>query len=51
MINTNVAPQWQQFNGINWAALEDAVRKYVDRNKHGVYVFTGTGKINERMII
>jgi DNA/RNA endonuclease G (NUC1) len=51
MINTNIAPQWQLFNGRNWAALEDAVRKYVDRNQHSVYVFTGTGKIIERMII
>ena len=43
-IMTNVAPQWQAFNGGNWAAVEQAVKKYVQAVGHDVYVFTGIGK-------
>lgn len=46
-INTNVAPQWQLFNGGggNWAQLEAAIRAYVASSKAGkLYVFTGTGE-------
>jgi DNA/RNA endonuclease G (NUC1) len=44
MVNTNIAPQWQPFNGGNWAKLEKAVRTYSDTNNKRVFVFTGTGK-------
>ncbi len=44
-INTNIAPQWQTFNGENWGALEGAVRTYSNNHRRKVYVFTGTGKI------
>lgn len=44
MITTNIAPQWQSFNSINWAGLEDAVRTYAQNNNRDVYVFTGVGK-------
>ena len=43
MVNTNIAPQWQLFNGGNWANLENAVRKYSDKERKQVFVFTGTG--------
>ena len=43
-IMTNVAPQWQQFNGENWRKVEEAVKEYVQAVGHEVYVFTGTGK-------
>ncbi|KAK3753496.1 hypothetical protein QZH41_017995 [Actinostola sp. cb2023] len=43
MINTNIAPQWQLFNGMNWAFLEAAVRKYATNVNRPVYVFTGVG--------
>ena len=43
MVNTNIAPQWQAFNSINWAALEAAVRNYAKNAARNVYVFTGTG--------
>jgi DNA/RNA endonuclease G (NUC1) len=42
-LHTNVAPQWHKFNDGNWAALEDAVRKYAEKKGTDVYVFTGTG--------
>ena len=42
---TNVAPQWQEFNGGNWARVEDAVKKYVQAKRTKLYVFTGTGKL------
>uniref|UniRef100_A0A1I8PGW0 DNA/RNA non-specific endonuclease/pyrophosphatase/phosphodiesterase domain-containing protein n=1 Tax=Stomoxys calcitrans TaxID=35570 RepID=A0A1I8PGW0_STOCA len=38
----NVAPQWQAFNGGQWATLEDEVRKYVARSKLMVDCYTGT---------
>ncbi|KAK3740661.1 hypothetical protein QZH41_006820 [Actinostola sp. cb2023] len=43
MINTNIAPQWQLFNGGNWAFLEAAVRDYATSVSRPVYVFTGVG--------
>jgi DNA/RNA endonuclease G (NUC1) len=43
MVNTNIAPQWQLFNGGNWATLEKAVRKYADQKNRQIFVFTGTG--------
>ena len=45
MINTNIAPQWQEFNAKNWAVLENAVRSYAANKKKTVYVFTGTGNV------
>lgn len=42
-INTNIAPQWQLFNGGNWANVEKAVRDYAKNATRDVYVFTGTG--------
>jgi len=44
MVNTNIAPQWQQFNGGNWATLEAAVRAYATAVNRNIYVFTGVGK-------
>ncbi|KXJ26721.1 hypothetical protein AC249_AIPGENE9314 [Exaiptasia diaphana] len=46
-INTNIAPQWQLFNGGNWAKVEEAVREYNagqsdKQHKHLLYIFTGT---------
>lgn len=37
----NVAPQWQAFNAFNWAAVELAVRKYVNARGSDVRVYTG----------
>ncbi|KAK3740259.1 hypothetical protein QZH41_017832 [Actinostola sp. cb2023] len=42
-ITTNIAPQWQKFNGGNWATLENDVRAYVTAKNRQVYVFTGVG--------
>ena len=42
MVNTNVAPQWQEFNSQNWVVVENAVTTY--SNIRRLYVFTGTGK-------
>ena len=42
---TNVAPQWQKFNGQNWAKVEEAVKEYVKAKKTDLYVFTGTGML------
>ena len=39
---TNAAPQWQVFNGGNWARVEEAVKNYVQTKKVDLYVFTGT---------
>ena len=41
---TNAAAQWHKFNDGNWAAVEHGIKDYVQRIKHDVYVFTGTGK-------
>ena len=30
---TNAAPQWEAFNGLNWANLEDSIRNYVTGKK------------------
>ncbi|XP_065362077.1 uncharacterized protein LOC135955646 [Calliphora vicina] len=38
----NVAPQWQAFNGGQWAALEDEVRKFVAKSQLLVDCYTGT---------
>ncbi|KAM7355278.1 salivary protein Tsal2A [Cochliomyia hominivorax] len=38
----NVAPQWQAFNGGQWAALEDEVRKFVAKSNLTVECYTGT---------
>lgn len=38
----NAAPQWQQFNGGNWATLEDHLKRYVDRKDINVEIYTGT---------
>ena len=45
MITTNIAPQWQPFNGGNWNNLETALRNYATQTNHALYVFTGTGKV------
>ncbi|XP_028391439.1 uncharacterized protein LOC114516219 [Dendronephthya gigantea] len=44
-IMTNVAPQWQPFNGGNWASVERAVKDYATFVGRGVYVFTGTAGV------
>ena len=44
MVTTNIAPQWQRFNGGNWNNLEKAIRKYASQSNHTLYVFTGTGR-------
>lgn len=38
----NVAPQWQAFNGGQWSALEDEVRKFVAKSKLRIDCYTGT---------
>jgi len=43
MITTNIAPQWQRFNGGNWNNLETAMRLYANNTQRALYVFTGTG--------
>ena len=48
---TNVAPQWQEFNAGNWAAVENAVKQYVQNVGHLVYVFTGTGKFTAQLVL
>ena len=45
MITTNIAPQWQKFNSINWAGLEAAVRQYATNVNRNVFVFTGVGSL------
>lgn len=57
---TNCAPQWQPFNGGNWAKLEEGVRKYSKQKERNLFIFTGTGgravnageeiKLNERVL-
>ena len=43
MITTNIAPQWQKFNSVNWAELERGVRTCAETNRRNLYVFTGVG--------
>lgn len=38
----NVAPQWQAFNGGQWAALEDEVRKFAAKSQLSLDCYTGT---------
>ncbi|XP_061393589.1 uncharacterized protein LOC133329108 [Musca vetustissima] len=38
----NAAPQWQGFNGGQWNALEDAVRKYAANSRQWLDCYTGT---------
>lgn len=40
---TNCAPQWQPFNGGNWAKLEEGVRNYSRQKNRNLFIFTGTG--------
>ena len=42
MVTTNIAPQWQAFNGGNWAVLETLMRGFATDENHVLYVFTGT---------
>ena len=44
MITTNIAPQWQKFNGQNWQEMEKGVRKCASASRRNLYVFTGVGK-------
>ncbi len=43
----NVAPQWQSFNGGNWARLEGQVRRVVERQQRSLLVYTGTSGVME----
>jgi len=38
----NVAPQWQTFNGANWAQIEDSARDFAATNGNDLVVYTGT---------
>ncbi|KAH8313046.1 hypothetical protein KR067_011936 [Drosophila pandora] len=38
----NVAPQWQSFNGGQWATLEDSTRRFVATSGISATVYTGT---------
>lgn len=40
--HSNAAPQWQIFNGGNWNALENAVRKFAASEKKDLICYTGT---------
>ena len=44
MVTTNIAPQWQAFNGGNWQELEKALRSYATKEGHALYVVTGTSE-------
>ncbi|XP_057668891.1 uncharacterized protein LOC130901478 [Diorhabda carinulata] len=39
---TNVAPQWETFNGNNWASTERDARAYAQSNKIDLQIWTGT---------
>lgn len=39
---TNAAPQWQTFNGGNWAILEANLKRYVDSQNMEIEIYTGT---------
>ena len=41
----NVAPQWQTFNGGNWAELEDEVRNFASDRGLDLVVYTGTNGV------
>lgn len=38
----NAAPQWQSFNGGNWATLEDHLKRYIARRNINTEIYTGT---------
>lgn len=38
----NAAPQWQTFNGGNWAVLEEHLKRYVARKNINTEIWTGT---------
>jgi DNA/RNA endonuclease G (NUC1) len=38
----NCAPQWQTFNGANWAQLEASARDYASSQGNDLIVYTGT---------
>lgn len=50
MITTNIAPQWQKFNSMNWAGLEAAVRAYATNVRRDVFVFTGVGSFPIKLL-
>lgn len=37
----NAAPQWSTFNSGNWQRIEDAVRRFIDKEKFNIDVYTG----------
>ena len=43
-VTTNIAPQWQLFNGGNWRKLEDIIRGYATFTNNHLFVITGTSK-------
>ena len=43
-VTTNIAPQWQPFNGGNWAVLEKNIRTCATLTSNNLFVFTGTSK-------
>lgn len=43
-VTTNIAPQWQLFNGGNWQILETIIRGYATFTKNHLFVITGTSK-------
>lgn len=38
----NAAPQWQTFNGGNWAILEDHLKRFIARRNINTEIWTGT---------
>lgn len=38
----NAAPQWQTFNGGNWATLEDHLKRFIARRNLNTEIWTGT---------
>ena len=43
-VTTNIAPQWQLFNGGNWQILETIIRGYATFTNNHLFVITGTSK-------
>ena len=43
-VTTNIAPQWQLFNGGNWQILETIIRGYANFSENHLFVITGTSK-------